>query len=122
LQSDAFKLSTELRYSKTLRTQKLYLNKKPLERIINHCANTEEIDAVKYILSRTDELKYIRTRLLGDCKDVTSGKDAKNIQLKRERGVKEYIEYEFTYNGWKWLIGMERHRSNFEQPYYIHKK
>jgi hypothetical protein len=122
LQSDAFRLSTEFRHGNTLRTKQLYLYKKPLERIINHCSNAEEINAVKYAMNNIDVLRYRRTRPLGDNKDMSASKDRKNLYRKRKRGVEEYIEYEFEYNGTTWLLGMERHVANFEQPYYIYKK
>jgi hypothetical protein len=111
-----------LRDTKGSASQLLSLYKKPLERIINHCSNAEEISVVKYDMNNVEVLRYRRTRQLGDNKDMSAPKDKKNLQRKRKRGVEEYIEYEFEYSGVTWLLGMERHVANFEQPYYIYKK
>jgi hypothetical protein len=73
-------------------------------------------------MNNIEGLRYRRTRPLGDNKDETKPKDMRNLQKKQKRGVLEYIEYEFEFNGTTWLLGMERHKSNFEQPYYIYKK
>jgi hypothetical protein len=122
MESGAFPISNEHQHIQNIKTKDLYLGKKPLRRIINHCENVGEIDALKYIWHNMGTLRYRRTRALGDNKDLNVAKDSKNLQKKVDRGVVEYIEYEFDYNGATWLLGMERHRANFEQPYYIYKK
>ena len=53
---------------------------------------------------------------------MTLEKNIKNIESKKKRGIQEYIEYEFTFNGKVWLIKLEHHKAGFEQPYHIRKK
>lgn len=122
LSSNQFRLSEEKIDLPNLSTSKLYLNNKPLERIINHCISQEEIDAVKYMWNHPDKLHSPRVSPLGEGKDMTTEKAKKNIAKKKKRGVTEYIEYELDYNGSTWLIKLERHRAGFEQPYHIRKK
>jgi hypothetical protein len=122
LQSASFQTSNEHKVALNLKTKDFYCNKNPLERLINHCENAEAINAARYAMNNIEGLRYRRTRPLGDNKDETKPKDMRNLQKKQKRGVLEYIEYEYEFNGTTWLLGMERHKANFEQPYYIYKK
>lgn len=122
LKSDKFAYSTSLKRVESLHTEQLYLGKKPLERIINHCISEDEIDAVHYIWQHPETMRNPRISPLGEGKDMTTDRAQKNIANKRNRGVEEYIEYEFDYAGQTWLIKTERHRNGFEQFYHIRKK
>lgn len=122
LQSGDFIISQAHQYHENLITSSLYLGKKPLERIINHCISVDEIDAVNYIWQHPDKLRNPHISPLGEGKDMTSEKVQKNIEKKRKRGVSDYIKYEFEYAGQSWIIKTERHRAGFEQFYHIRKK
>lgn len=122
LQSGKFILSPTHQRHDNLITSQLYLGKKPLERIINHCVSADEIDAVRYIWQHPDSMRNPCISPLGAGKDMTSERAKKNIEKKRKRGVEEYIEYEFEYAGQMWSIKTEHHRAGFEQFYHIRKK
>lgn len=122
LQSGTFAFSTSLKQVNSLQTSQLYLGKKPLERIINHCISSDEIDAVRYVWQHPESMHTPRISPLGEGKDMTTERAQKNIMNKRKRGVEEYIEYEFEYAGISWLVKAERHRNGFEQFYHIRKK
>lgn len=122
LKSGTFTTSQTHHRHDNLVTSNLYLGKKPLERIINHCINNDEIDAVRHAWEHPEFLKNPRISPLGEGKDMTTEKAIKNVENKLKRGVIEYIEYEFDYNGNTWLIKTERHRAGFEQFYHIRKK
>jgi hypothetical protein len=122
LQSASFPTSKGHKIAPNLQTKEFYLNKHPLERLINHCQNADGIEAARYAMNNISVLRYRRTRPFGDNKDTAISKDRENLYKKQKRGVVEYVEYEFEYNGTIWLLGMERHKANFEQPYYIYKK
>lgn len=122
LESGNFALSQTHQQHNNLITSQLYLGKKPLERIINHCVSADEIDAVLYVWQHPESLRNPRISRLGEGKDLTTERAQKNIAKKRKRGVEEYIEYEFDYAGQTWLIKTEHHRAGFEQFYHIRKK
>ena len=122
LKSETFTTSQTHHSHDNLVTSNLYLGKKPLERIINHCINNDEFDAVRHAWEHPESLKNPRISPLGEGKDMTTEKAIKNVENKLKRGVIEYIEYEFDYNENTWLIKTERHRAGFEQFYHIRKK
>ena len=122
LQSGNFQISKEQQHHTNLLTSSLYLGKKPLERIINHCVSADEIDAVKFIWEHPDKLQNPRISPLGEGKDMSTERVQKNIYKKRKRGVVEYVEYEFEYSGEMWLLKTEHHYAGFEQFYHLRKK
>lgn len=122
LKSDSFATSTSLQQHENLITSQIYLGKKPLGRVINHCVSAEEIDALRYAWEHLDKLHNPRLSPLGEGKDISLEKVRKNLENKKKRGVEEYIEYEFEFAGKSWMIKTERHRNGFEQFYHIRKK
>lgn len=121
LEGGDFILNEDLNLFDNLHTSKLLRKKKPLERILNHAASEEEIDALKFIWNNPNKLKYVRISPLGEGKDLTSPKDIKNIKKKKERGVVAYHLYEFKYNGKIYHLKLEEHRLGFEQMYSLTK-
>ncbi len=121
LNSNYFTMSDQPLAYENLRTGKLLLKRKPLRRIINHCINADEIDAVKFIWNNPGSLREIRISPLGEGKDLTLESVQTNLRNKRARGVVEYIIYEFEYNGLVWTLKTEHHRYGFEQFYHLRK-
>lgn len=77
----------------------------------------EELEAAKHIWNNPGELHFVRHSPLGEGKDITKEKDAKNLAKKQDRNIVRYNEYEFTYNGKTWKLKLEEHKNGFEQFY-----
>ena len=77
----------------------------------------EEINAAKYIWNHPDKLNFERVSILGEGKDLTKPEDAKNVESKKRRKIRQYNVYSFTYQNNRWLIKLEQHRKGFEQFY-----
>ena len=122
LNSDRFRTEYTKRNASNLFTGQIKLSKKSLRRSLNHCANEEEISALQYVWANYKSLIYKRKSPLGENKDLTDPKDIKDIERKKKRGVKDYMEYEISINGKIWMVLTERTKWNFEQIYHICKK
>ena len=105
-----------------LSTGKLHQANKPRHRLLYHCFNSEELEAAVYFWNNPQVLGSPRISILGENKDLNNPKAQKNIESKKRRGVCEYIEYQATYKGERWLIKTERHKRGFEQFYSIKKE
>lgn len=128
--SKEFKLERkELLNTKTVKTQplaqpsegvvtkKLLRSSSVLDRFRSHCYNKEEVEAAKYIWENPDKMRFIRKSPLGEGKNMEDPYDMKNIQKKKDRGVKEYMIYEFDYKGKTYTLKTELHEKGFEQFY-----
>lgn len=122
LESGRFEYSRQHIEIPNLISNEIYLGRNPLQRIINHCVSSEEIEAVEYFWKNPTVLKNPRISPLGENKDMTLEKNIKNIEKKKKRGIEEYVEYEFSFKGENWIIKLEHHKAGFEQPYHIRKK
>ena len=64
-------------------------------------------------------LKEPRVRAMGEGKDMQDPKAIANIEKKKKRHVKDYIEYKLDYQGRKFLVKLERMDFGQEQFYSI---
>ena len=97
-------------------------SKKSLNRILQHCSTNEELDAANYIWNHPETLKHKRVSPMGEGKDMNDPKKIKNVEQKEKRGVVQYQEYEFEYNGNTWVAKLEETKWGYEQFYHIRKK
>lgn len=92
------------------------------ERLISHTRNRHELDAALFVWNHPNRLKYVRKSELGENKDLSLPRDARNIASKKKRRVLYYNIYQMKYKGEKWEVGLEYHKKGFEQFYFIRKK
>ena len=102
-----------------LETDRLYLNNKPLKRLLNHCQSYREIEAAVYIWNNPEALEFMKPSPMGEGKDLTLPEVQKNIRKKKKRGITHYNVYRFKFKGSLWIIKLEVHKNEFEQPYFI---
>lgn len=105
-----------------LKTGEILQSKKTLNRLIQHCTSESEINAAEYIWTHLHEMQHIRISPLGEGKDMSLTKNINNIQNKVKRGIIQYHEYEFKYNGAVWSVKTEETKYGFEQLYFLKKK
>ncbi len=106
-----------------LQTGSVLLSNKTKERLLSHCRTLEEVDIAKYIWEHIDRLQPLpgnNYEMLGEGKDLSDPKDAKNVEKKRRRGVVGYYKYYFEYDNNMRYVKFEKHRRGFEQPYSIY--
>lgn len=90
-----------------------------------HVYTAEEAWILQTLPSNLSSLKNRMKSELGDNKDLLDPRQIRNIERKRERGVKYYNLYEYEYRGKTWIIGMEVSKIEKkwkEEPYFIKKK
>lgn len=121
-QSSLFPTSKEHIPLNNLHTKELLVSNKPLERLLNHCRDIDELKAAAYVWAHPGELVFVRTETLGEGKDMTAAKNIKNIAKKKDRGVVSYNVYTVAIDGIVWQVKLEQHRKGFEQFYHIIKK
>lgn len=115
-------LDIEIVKYNNLLTTSLLKSKKPMERLLSHCYNTEELNAAIYFWNNPHKLSSPRISVLGENKDMSKPQNRKNIERKKKRGVREYIEYHGRFNNADWVVKTERHKNGFEQFYCIKKE
>ena len=102
-----------------LQTGKLKRSSTIRDRLVNqkHVRTIEEAKAVQYAWTNPDKLQFERVSELGEGKDTSITKDALNLKGKSKRGVLEYLQYSFQYEGKVYHIKTERMEDGFEQFY-----
>ena len=112
---------SEKSYYNNLHFGYLHNNGSARKFLIDHCVNSEEIEAAEYIWNNPQELQFIKHERLGEVKDMTTEKAQKNIAKKRERGVTSYNLYSFRFKQKTWKVKLEAYDNNFERFYAITK-
>ena len=78
-----------------------------------------DVEAAIYAWNNAGMLKEPRVRAMGEDKDMQDPKAIANIEKKKKRHVKDYIEYKLDYQGRKFLVKLERIDFGQEQFYSI---
>jgi len=120
--SSVCRLSKELSQINNLSSSKLLPCKKSFERLLDHCRDTEELNAAIYAWCHPEKLSLVRQEVLGEGKDMTNPKNIKNIERKKKRGIIGYNVYTIIIGQIVWQVKLEQHRNDFEQFYHIIKK
>lgn len=118
--SERFPKSEKLYYN-NLHFGYLHNNGSARKFLIDHCVNSEEIEAAEYIWNNPQELQFMKHERLGEVKDMATEKAQKNIAKKRERGVTSYNLYSFRFKQKTWKVKLEVYHNNTEKFYAITK-
>lgn len=103
-------------------TGKMIDSKKTFKNVYNHELRADEIEAVIAFYSKPTKVRFIKESPLGEGKDLTRPKDAKNIAKKKARGVTHYNVYEFKTSNGKYRLKTEVNKKGYEIPYFIYKE
>lgn len=117
-------INTDIKHS-SLEKRKFSLSRDVYDRFMAHVYTAEEAWILQTLPSNLSSLKNRMKSELGDNKDLLDPRQIRNIERKRERGVKYYNLYEYEYRGKTWIIGMEVSKIEKkwkEEPYFIKKK
>lgn len=117
-------INADIRNS-SLDKRRFSMSKDVYDRYMAHTRNSEE---AWILLTLPSNLHRLRNRVkseLGENKNLLDPPQIRNIERKRERGVKYYNIYEYEYMGTVWFIGMEVSKIDKkwkEEPYFIKMK
>lgn len=103
----------------TLKTGVLHLSGKSRDRFLTHAHHDYDVEAAIYAWNNSGMLKEPRIRAMGEGKDMQDPKAIANIEKKKKRHVKDYIEYKLDYQGRNFLVKLERMDFGQEQFYSI---
>lgn len=103
----------------SLITGELHLSGLSRKRFLKHAHHDYDVEAALYVWNNPHVLKSPRVSPLGEVKNLADPKAQANIQRKRDRHVKDYVEYKLDYNGRKYLVKLERMTFGKEQFYSI---
>ena len=103
----------------TLKTGVLHLSGKSRNRFLTHAHHNYDVEAAIYAWNNAGMLKEPRVRAMGEGKDMQDPKAIANIEKKKKRHVKDYIEYKLDYQGRQFLVKLERMDFGQEQFYSI---
>ena len=103
----------------TLKTGELHLSGKSRNRFLKHAHHDYDVEAAIYAWNNPGMLKAPRVSAMGEGKDMQDPKVIANIDKKKKRHVKDYIEYKLDYQGRKFLVKLERMDFGKEQFYSI---
>ncbi|MEE0052550.1 MAG: hypothetical protein UFD09_02680 [Prevotella sp.] len=108
--------------SESLQTGNYFQTRKTLRLGLDHARTAEEVAAQKWIAQHLENLRFVRFSPLGEVKDMTSEKDIRNIEKKKDRGATGYNEYEIEINGETWQLKTEIRKDKKETLYNAFKK
>lgn len=108
--------------SESLQTGNYFQTRKTLRLGLDHARTAEEVAAQKWIAQHLENLRFVRFSPLGEVKDMTSEKDIRNIEKKKDRGATGYNEYEIEISGETWQLKTEIRKDKKETLYNAFKK
>lgn len=115
------KLPGKVRYN-NIKSGNLLISKKALISCWYHALSNDETLAIISVFAKPSKLKFVRISPLGEGKDLSTEKDAHNMELKLKRGVVHYNVYEFRTKRGIYICKTEVRKQGFEIPYFIRKK
>lgn len=110
---------TQFHNVENLVTGVLNLTGKVRNRFLKHAHHDYDVDAAVYAWNNPSLLKKPRISPLGEGKNINDPEVQANIQRKKKRHVKDYIEYKMEYNSRTFLVKNERTEFGTEQFYSI---
>ena len=106
-----------------LETGMYYEDATTMDRGIYHARNEDEIFMFRDIHLHVGKLvKQGKPQIVGEVKDLSNPKDAKNVDKKKGRGITGYQEYEAVIDGTTWIIKTEIFKNKNESVYNLYKK